>query len=147
MKKLGALPQQIPFAELYVALKTGVVDAQENGAIVVKNNSLYEVQDYYMKTDYIRDVETFYINPEFWNSLSAEDQQILMEASEEAGALVTKLTQEQLKEAYDFLDTKITVIRPPELDLEAIRKVLEGTFADWEGVKWPKGLLANIRGL
>jgi tripartite ATP-independent transporter DctP family solute receptor len=147
MKKLGALPQQIPFAELYVALKTGVVDAQENGAIVVKNNSLYEVQDYYMKTDYIRDVETFYINPEFWNSLSAEDQQILMEASEEAGALVTKLTQEQLKEAYDFLDTKITVIRPPELDLAAIRKVLEGTFADWEGVKWPKGLLANIRGL
>jgi len=147
MKKLGALPQQIPFAELYVALKTGVVDAQENGAIVVKNNSLYEVQDYYMKTDYIRDVETFYINPEFWNSLSAEDQQILMEASEEAGALVTELTQEQLQEAYEFLDSKITVIRPPELDLEAIRKVLEGTFSDWEGVKWPKGLLAKIRGL
>jgi tripartite ATP-independent transporter DctP family solute receptor len=147
MKKLGALPQQIPFADLYVALKTGVVDAQENGAIVVKNNSLYEVQDYYMKTDYIRDIETFYINPEFWNSLSKEDQQIMMEASEEAGALVTELTQAQLQEAYDFLDEHITVIRPPELDLEAIRKVLEGTFADWDGVKWPKGLLAKIRAL
>jgi tripartite ATP-independent transporter DctP family solute receptor len=147
MKKLGALPQQIPFAELYVALKTGVVDAQENGAIVVKNNSLFEVQDYYMKTDYIRDVETFYVNPEFWNSLSKEDKQTFMEASEEAGALVTELTQEQLQEAYDFLDAQITVIRPPELDLEAIRRVLEGTFADWEGVKWPKGLLAKIRGL
>jgi len=147
MKKMGALPQQIPFADLYVALKTGVVDAQENGAIVVKNNSLYEVQDYYMKTDYIRDVETFYVNPEFWDSLSKEDQQILMEASEEAGALVTELTQAQLQEAYDFLDEQITVIRSPELDLEAIRKVLEGTFADWEGVKWPRGLLAKIRGL
>ncbi len=147
MKKLGALPQQIAFAELYVALKTGVVDAQENGAIVVKNNSLFEVQDYYMKTDYIRDIETFYVNPEFWNSLSSEDQKILMQASEEAGVLVTELTQEQLQGAYDFLDAQITVIRPPELDLEAIRRVLEGTFTDWEGVKWPAGLLAKIRGL
>ena len=147
MKKLGALPQQIPFAELYVALRTGVVDAQENGAIVVANNKLYEVQDYYMKTDYIRDIETFYINPEFWNGLSASDQKILSDASEEAGALVTELTAQQLQEAYRTLDAQMTVIRPPELDLEAIRRTLEGTFSDWEGVKWPAGLLAKIRGL
>ncbi|MBN2553814.1 MAG: TRAP transporter substrate-binding protein [Spirochaetales bacterium] len=147
MKKLGALPQQIAFAELYVALRTGVVDAQENGAIVVANNKLYEVQDYYMKTDYIRDVETFYMNPEFWNGLSAEDQQILYDASEEAGALVTELTGQQLQEAYAVLDRQMTVIRPPELDLEAIRRTLEGTFTDWEGDKWPAGLLAKIRGL
>jgi tripartite ATP-independent transporter DctP family solute receptor len=147
MKKLGALPQQIPFAELYVALRTGVVDAQENGAIVVANNKLYEVQDYYMKTDYIRDVETFYVNPAFWNGLSSDDQQIVVEASEEAGALVTELTQKQLQEAYGILEKQMTVVRPPELDLEAIRKTLEGTFTDWEGVKWPSGLLAKIRGL
>ena len=145
MKNLGALPQQIPFADLYLALKTGVVDAQENGAIVVSTNSLYEVQDYYMKTDYIRDIETFYVNPEFWNNLSKEDQEIFMEASEEAGDLVTELTQKQLEEAYELLVKEMTVIRPPELDLEAIRKVLEGTFEDWEGVKWPKGMLEKIR--
>jgi len=58
MNALGALPQQIPFADLYMALKTGVVDAQENGALVVLSNSLYEVQNYYMKTDYIRNIET-----------------------------------------------------------------------------------------
>jgi tripartite ATP-independent transporter DctP family solute receptor len=147
MKKLGALPQQIPFADLYVALKTGVVDAQENGAIVVANASLYEVQDYYMKTDYIRDIETFYVNPKLWEGLSAADQKVMMEASEEAGALVTRLTQEQLTKAYDLLDQKMTVIRPPELNLEAIRKILEGTFADWDGTKWPAGLLAKIRGM
>ena len=144
MKKLGALPQQIPFAELYIALKTGVVDAQENGAIVVATKSLYEVQNYYMKTDYIRDIETFYIHPKFWNSLSEEDQKILMTASEEAGALVTDLTRQQLKEAYDILATKMTLIKPPELDLTAIRKQLEGVFDDWEGKKWPAGLLKKI---
>jgi TRAP-type transport system periplasmic protein len=144
MKKLGALPQQIPFAELYMALRTGVVDAQENGVIVVATKSLYEVQKFYMKTDYIRDVETFYINPGLWEKLSREDQKVLMDASEQAGALVTELTRKQLQEAYDQLKGKMTVITPPELKLDEIRKELKGLFNDWEGEKWPKGLLEKI---
>lgn len=147
MERLGALPQQIPFSDLYVALRTGVVDAQENGAIVVVNNSLYEVQPYYMKTDYIRDIETFYVNPDVWASLSDEDQQAIYEATEEAGALVTELTQEQLAEAYEVLEAEITVIEPPELELDAIREALEGTFSDWDGTRWPEGTLDRIRGL
>lgn len=147
MEKLGALPQQVPFSDLYVALKTGTVDAQENGAIVVANNSLYEVQDYYMKTDYIRDIETFYVNPKLWNNLSEEDQTILFEASEESGRLVTELTKERLNEAYEKLEQEITVIRPPELNLEAVRAQLEGTYTDWEGDKWPEGLLDKIRNM
>lgn len=144
MKKLGALPQQIPFAELYMALKTGVVDAQENGVIVVVTKSLFEVQKYYMKTDYIRDVETFYINPALWQKLSPEDQKVLMDASNQAGALVTDLTAKTLQEAYDQLKGKMTVITPPELKLDEIRNELKGLFNDWEGVKWPKGLLEKI---
>jgi tripartite ATP-independent transporter DctP family solute receptor len=147
MERLGALPQQIPFSDLYVALRTGVVDAQENGAIVVVNNSLYEVQPYYMKTDYIRDIETFYVNPDVWASLSEEDQQAIYDATEEAGALVTELTQEQLDEAYEVLEEEITVIEPPELELDAIRDALEGTFSDWDGTRWPEGTLDRIRGL
>jgi TRAP-type transport system periplasmic protein len=145
MQGLGALPQQIPFAELYVALRTGVVDAQENGAIVVANASLYEVQDYYMKTDYIRDIETFYANPAWHDGLSRSDRNLLMRASDAAGELVTELTAEQLDSAYDLLEDNMTVIRPPELDLDAIRAELEGTYEDWDGTKWPEGLLAEIR--
>jgi TRAP-type transport system periplasmic protein len=147
MQTLGALPQQIPFADLYVALRTNVVDAQENGAITVVNASLYEVQPYYMQTDYIRDIETFYVNPDRWASLSEADRRAIVEASEEAGALVTDLTEQQLAEAYEVLEATITVIRPPELDLDAIREALEGTFSDWDGTKWPAGTLDAIRGL
>lgn len=144
MKKLGALPQQIPLADLYVSLKTGVVDAQENGAITVANTSMYEVQKFYMKTDYIRDIETFYINPGRYASLSPADQKILYDASEEAGALVTKLTREQIDTAYVKLGQNMTVVKEPELRLDLIRKELDGVFSDWEGVKWPAGLLAKI---
>ncbi len=144
MKKLGALPQQIPFADLYISLKTGVVDAQENGAITVANTSMFEVQKFYMVTDYIRDIETFYVNPKFHASLSAADQKVLYDVSEEAGALVTKLTREQLETAYAKLRQHMTVVTEPELRLDLIRRELEGVFNDWEGVKWPKGLLEKI---
>jgi tripartite ATP-independent transporter DctP family solute receptor len=147
MKKLGALPQQIPLADLYVSLKTGVVDAQENGAITVANTSLFEVQKFYMKTDYIRDIETFYVNPSFYNSLSEADQNALLEASEEAGALVTKLTNEQLETAYDKLAQNMTVVTEPELRLDLIREALEGVFDDWDGDKWPAGMLDKFRNM
>lgn len=147
MRKLGALPQQIPFSDLYVALRTGTVDAQENGAIVVANASLYEVQDYYMKTDYIRDIETWYVNPDWYDALSEADKAVLMDASEEAAQLVTDLTAELLDEAYSTLEENMTVIRPPELDLQAIRDVIEGTYEDWDGTKWPEGLLDRIRSM
>lgn len=141
MKALGALPQQVPFAELYMALKTGVVDAQENGALVVLSKSLYEVQNYYMKTDYIRDIETFYTGMDTWNKLSKENQELIYQATEEAGNYETVLTQEQLNTAYDTLKEKMTVIIP---DCDSIREKLVGVFDEWEGVKWPKGLLEMV---
>lgn len=141
MNALGALPQQIPFADLYMALKTGVVDAQENGALVVLSNSLYEVQNYYMKTDYIRDIETFYMGLNTWNKLSKENQELIYQATEEAGNYETLLTQEQLNTAYDTLKEKMNVIIP---DCDSIRAKLVGVFDEWEGVKWPKGLLEMI---
>lgn len=147
MQRLGALPQQIPLADLYVSLRTGVVDAQENGAITVANTSMYEVQDYYMQTDYIRDIETFYVSPAFYNSLSDADKQAIYDASEEAGALVTELTNEQLDAAYEKLAENMTVVTEPELRLDLIREALEGVFADWDGDKWPAGLLDKVRSM
>jgi tripartite ATP-independent transporter DctP family solute receptor len=142
MQALGALPQQIPIADLYMALKTGVVDAQENGAIMVASSSLFEVQKYYTRTDYIRDIETFYMSAEKWQRLSPADRDLIVKASEEAGNLETALTRKQLDEVYSLLRTKMTVL---DADLSSIQAKLDGIFNDYEGSKWPKGLLSEIK--
>jgi tripartite ATP-independent transporter DctP family solute receptor len=142
-QRLGANPQVIPYADLYMALKQGVVDAQENGVIPVKNMSFYEVQKYLTLTHYVRDVETFYISGERWNALTPAQQKALYEASEEAGDLETRLTQQELDEATKYLATKMTVVEP---DLPSIRKALDGLYEEqFEGKLWPKGLLQQIR--
>jgi TRAP-type transport system periplasmic protein len=143
MQRLGANPQVIPIADLYVALKQGVVDAQENGVIPIKNVSLYEVQKYLTLTHYIRDVETFYVAADKWQALTAAQQQAIFDASEEAGNLETQLTQQEIDETTKFLATKMTIIEP---DLASIRKALEGVYEEqFEGKLWPKGMLQQIR--
>ncbi|MBI4572623.1 MAG: TRAP transporter substrate-binding protein [candidate division NC10 bacterium] len=143
MQKLGANPQVIPFADLYVALKQGVVDAQENGVIPIKNMSFFEVQKYLTLTHYIRDVETFYVSADKWKTLSPAQQKAVFDASEEAGDLETQLTKQELEQATKFLSAKLTVIEP---DLASIRKALEGVYEEqFEGKLWPKGLLQQVR--
>lgn len=142
MEALGATPEQVPYDELYIALQTGVVDAQENGVIATMTDSFYEVQNYYIQTDYIRDVETFYGNPQWWDSLDESDQSVILAAAEEAGELVTQLTQQELSAAYDYLADHLTVIRDP--DIESIQDALEGVYDDWDGDLWPAGLLEQV---
>jgi tripartite ATP-independent transporter DctP family solute receptor len=143
MQKLGANPQVIPFADLYMALKQGVVDAQENGVIPIKANSFYEVQKYFMPTHYIRDVETFYISPEKWSALSPAQQKAVADAAEEAGNLETQLTAQDIDEATKFLAGKMTIVEP---DLGSMRRALEGVYEEqFEGKLWPKGLLRQVR--
>jgi TRAP-type C4-dicarboxylate transport system substrate-binding protein len=130
MKTLGALPQQVPFAELYMALKTGVVDAQENGAMVVNSNSLFEVQQYYVKTDYIRDIETFYMSGDAWKKLSDAERAQIVKAAQAAGDHETKLLNDQMNDVYANLKSKMKVIEDP--DLASIRNALKGAFDDFE---------------
>ncbi|MFS8085579.1 MAG: TRAP transporter substrate-binding protein DctP, partial [Acidobacteriota bacterium] len=127
---------------LYMALKTGVVDAQENGAMVVNSSSLFEVQQYYVKTDYIRDIETFYMGGDAWKKLSDAEQAQVTKAAQAAGDYETKLLNDQMSAVYANLKTKMKVIEDP--DLASIRQALKGAFDDFEGDKWPKGLVAKI---
>lgn len=143
MGRLGANPQVIPFADLYLALKQGVVDAQENGVIVIKSASLYEVQKYLTLTNYIRDEVVLFTSVERWKALSPAHQKALIDATEEAGQYETEVTRRDVDEAMKFLATRMTIIEP---DLASIRKALEGVFEEqFEGKLWPKGLLQQVR--
>lgn len=144
-RSLGAEPAVIPFSELYLALRQGVADAQENGAITMVNQSLYEVQEYYMPTDYIRDVRTWYISDAVWGSLCAEQQEALREAAEQAGELGTREVHDQLQQAMDTLADEMTVV--DDVDVDSFRQQLDGAFERFDGELWPEGLLAEVRRL
>lgn len=144
MKKLGATPVVIPFADLYMALRQGTVEAQENNFITVKNNSLYEVQKYFMKTDYIRDVSTIFISETIWNQMSPKQQEILKNAALEAVEYEAKLIAESLDETMKFLEEKMTYV---EIDVKSIQEKLGADIYkefDKAGELWPTGTIDEI---
>lgn len=141
---LGATPQVVAFADLYLGLRQGVVDGQENGAITMVNQSLMEVQSHFMATDYIRDVRSWYISDDLWGSLCDEHQSAIKAAAEEAGTVTTAEVAKQIVEAYATLEENLEIV---EIDVESFRTALEGVFEEFDGDFWPAGLLAEIREL
>lgn len=141
---LGAQPQVVAFSDLYLALRQGVVDGQENGAITMVNQSLFEVQTHFMPTNYIRDVRSWYISDQLWSSLCEEQQEAMIAEAEEAGEIATEEVASQLDEAMATLEQEIEVVEP---DIESFRSSLEGVFEEFDGELWQEGLLEETRQL
>ncbi|MGO1173955.1 MAG: TRAP transporter substrate-binding protein [Actinomycetaceae bacterium] len=138
---LGAQPQVIALSDLYFSLRQGVVDAQETGSISVVNNSIYEVQDYYMPTDYIRDVRAWYVNDDLWQGMCEEHRTILSEEMEQAGEDVTEATRAEIESAMGTIEENMTVV---DVDVEAFREALDGEFDQFDGDLWPEGSLDMV---
>ena len=62
-------PQKMALGEVYQALQTGAVDAQENTWSNTYSSKFYEVQDYITETNHGYIGYLVAVNPDFWNSL------------------------------------------------------------------------------
>ncbi|MFH1760865.1 MAG: TRAP transporter substrate-binding protein [bacterium] len=141
MKKLGAIPVVIPFADLYMSLKTGVADAQENNFFTMKSSSFYEVQTHFMKTDYIRDVGAIFMSDKIWNQMSDNQKKIMKDAAKAATDFEAKIIAETVGEVIAFLSSKMTKV---DVDIASIQEKLGSDIYqefDREGKIWPTGTL------
>jgi len=83
-KALGANPTPIAFAEVYLALQNGTVDAQENPLPTIEAKKFYEVQKNISLTGHIVDSLLTVVSGQTWGKLSAEEKKVFTEVMEEA---------------------------------------------------------------
>lgn len=83
-KALGANATPIAFAEVYLALQNGTVDAQENPLPTIEAKKFYEVQKNISLTGHIVDSLLTVMSGSLWGKLSAEDKKIFTEVTQEA---------------------------------------------------------------
>ncbi len=93
-EELGALPTPINFSEVYLALQTGTVEAQENPPETILNYKFYEVQKYLVKTEHIFSAARFLMSMEWYNRQTPEDQKLVMDAWKEATDYANGLTKD-----------------------------------------------------
>jgi tripartite ATP-independent transporter DctP family solute receptor len=85
----GANPTPIAFAEVYLALQNGTVEAQENPLTTIEAKKFFEVQKHIMLTGHIVDGLVTQIAPHVWNRLSDAEKKVFTDVTQEAAVRAT----------------------------------------------------------
>lgn len=131
---VGANPTPIAFAEVYLALQQGTVDAQENPLPTIKAKKFYEVQSNINLTGHITDALLTIVGGPTWDSMDAADRDALVKVLEDTAACATDQIIEQENELVAwFRDQGVQV---NEVDrgpfIEAVKKMHNGEMATWD---------------
>jgi len=102
----GANATPIAFAEVYLALQNGTVDAQENPLPTIEAKKFYEVQKNIILTGHIIDSLITQVGPHVWNKLSEADKAIFTAVMQEAAAGATGDIRKREAELVDELRKK-----------------------------------------
>ena len=105
-KACGANPTPIAFAEVYLALQNGTVDAQENPLTTIEAKKFYEVQKAIMLTGHIVDGLTTQIAPHVWNKLTDAEKTMFTDVTREAAARATAQIKKREAELADEFKKK-----------------------------------------
>ena len=95
MEALGAVTAKIAFPELYMSLKQGVADGQDNPLSVIYHFKLYEVQKHLALTRHVYNSMVHVISKATWDKLTADQQQIVREESRKAGNFMRETLQKE----------------------------------------------------
>lgn len=132
--QLGANPTPMAFGELYLALRTGAVDGQENPVVNIKSSKLDEVQPNLAVTGHKYEANPFVISTARWSRLTPEQRSILQEAADEARASQREEMSVQTRRIYEEFELKLAVTHP---DKEAFRTLTAPVYDSWSA-KFPE---------
>ncbi|MDR7521808.1 MAG: DctP family TRAP transporter solute-binding subunit [Armatimonadota bacterium] len=142
LRCMGGNPVPMGIGEVYLALKTGVVDGQENPFTNINAFKFYEVAKYLVLTGHQVGPIIPIIHEKTWEALGAEGQRIVVQAFEEGGkvsnALVLKDEAELLGK---FRAAGMEVITP---DMDAFRAQARRCLPDKFGKVWGQGVYEAI---
>jgi len=148
-KKLGASPTPIPPAELYMALKEGVVDGLEIELETMHADHHDEIAKYLTLTSHEASFASLVVNQGFWQTLAPDDRKIIKAAADECGRRASATTEALDKKTVEVMQKELRVevitLTPAarEAFLKVGRQILDEL--DAQNKWWPVGTVAKIR--
>ncbi|MDO9197609.1 sialic acid TRAP transporter substrate-binding protein SiaP [Rhodoferax sp.] len=140
---LGATPTPLAFGEVYLGLRTGTIDAQDNPLPTVKSAKFYEVTQQITLTGHLVDVLFIGVSNKLWSTLNAEQKTRLKSAAQAAASYNNENRIADENQMVDFFKRQSLSVTTPDVD--AFRKSVQATYLQSDYAKvWPKGLLDRI---
>jgi tripartite ATP-independent transporter DctP family solute receptor len=144
-KVVGANATPIAFAEVYLALQNGTVDAQENPLPTIFAKKFYEVQTHINLTGHITEMLLVIVGGPLWSKLSVGEREIFQDVFREACAKATAEIAASETRLVDEFAKKYgkTVVKS---DRAAFKKAF-AQFLVGPDVPWDKTLYDKVQAL
>ena len=143
---LGATATPLAFGEVYLGLKTGTIDGQDNPLPTVRAAKFFEVTKQLVLTHHMVDGLFIAISSKSWNTLNARHKTRLKAAAQAAVAYNNQNRLAEEAQIVDFFKQQGLQVSTP--DVEAFRRTVQAAYASSDIAKaWPKGLLERINAL
>ncbi len=137
---LGAQPTPMAWTEALTAFQQGVVDAQENPAIVADQFNLFEANQKFMSlTGHVYSVAIYMMSQETYDKLPEDLREIVLDEGRKVGGYERELIIEMEKESLNNLRAQGMEILE-EVDIEPFRNAITSVYARYNNQE----LLNNI---
>ena len=117
-KTLGANAIPMPFTELYTAMESRAIDAEENPIAIIHSNKFYEVQKYVTLTNHAYAPYVVLLSKSVWDKLAAPEREVLRASCTEARDWQRALSRRMTAELTDKLRKEgmtVTPLAPAEV--------------------------------
>jgi TRAP-type C4-dicarboxylate transport system substrate-binding protein len=127
---LGTDPTPTAYAELYLALQQGIVEAAEAPAAVIEAESFDEPADYISLTRHLISASPFIINVDLWEGLTPEQQKALEAEIDEASGRVADCVAEADAAALDAWRESGELEVVEDVNRDAIKEMVREEFSE-----------------
>jgi tripartite ATP-independent transporter DctP family solute receptor len=137
---LGVTPTPMAMPEVYLALKTGAIDGQENPLTIMNAAKFYEVSEQVVLTAHLVQPVFYALRKETWDAFSAEQKKIVQAAADVATAQNNAARLADEKQVADRLKTQGLTVTT--VDMAPFHANAEKIYAGSDFAKaWNKDLM------
>lgn len=137
---LGVTPTPMAMPEVYLALKTGSVDGQENPLTIMNAAKYYEVTEQVVLTAHLVQPVFYALRKQTWDALSAEQKKVVSAAAQAATAQNNEARLSDEKQVADRLKAQGLTITT--VDMKPFHDLADKVYAASDFAKaWNKDLL------
>lgn len=143
---LGATSTGMDLGEVYQSLQTKAIDGAENPIATLYGRKLHEVAKYLLLDGHVKNFTTWVCSADFFNSLTKEQQDLLVSTGEEAGLYNNGLQEDaEVEYLQQMKDEGVTVTELTEETKEEFQKAAQPFYELEEKFGWSKGLYDTVR--
>lgn len=130
-KAIGASPTPMDWTEVFEALRTGVIDAQENPPAVIYSAKIYEVQKFYSLTSHVYEVGTIVMSKISYEKLP-KDLQLAVNSAARKTTVWQRMenTKDNQKYLKELEKTGIKINTIPDEEMKKFRKIALQVYPD-----------------